>query len=178
MRNAVKTGFFTGIIISAILIGGTYLRRFLPDTFTANLLFLILFFGSIVTTLWLSLNHYCKTSEVKWMSLNITGIISSIIAALLVSFHGFLYSRFKDPAYFDEIMKIPAANWQKRNYISQTFTGEWTWFRTPANYALNNFKDLMIVLFLISVIIAAIYYIRNRNRLPDADHHKNQELIF
>lgn len=178
MRNAVKTGFFTGIFISAILIGGTYLRRLLPDTFTANLLFLTLFFGSIVATLWYSLNYYCKTSAVKWMSLNVTGIISSIIAALLVSFHGFLYSRFKDPGYFDEIMKMPDQGFAKRNDIQQSFMGEWTWFQTPVNYALNNFRDLMVVLFILSLAIAAIFYIRNRNRLPENDHHKNQELIF
>src|SRR4051812_20024089 len=117
MRKAVVTGFFTGIITSAILIGGTYLRRFLPNTFTANLLFLTLFFGSIVTVLWLSLNFYCKSSTVKWKSLAMTGFISSIIAAFLVSIHGFIYSRFTDPAYLDEIMQLSKQKWQRTNDV-------------------------------------------------------------
>lgn len=178
MRKAAITGLFTGIFISAILIGGTYVRRFLPDTFTANLLFLTLFFGSIVATIWLSLNYYSRTSVVKLMSLNITGIISSIIAALLVSIHGFLYSRFRDPGYFDEIMKISKENWHKRTIASESFLGDWTWFQVPANYAFYNFRDLMVVLFLLSITIALIYYLFNRNRMPDHPNSKNQELIF
>jgi hypothetical protein len=115
MRKAIFTGLFTGLIISVILIGGTYLRRFLPHTFTANLMFFIFFFGSIVTVLWLSLNFYCKSSTVKWMSLGTTGVVASLIAALLVSLHGFLYSRFSDPAYLDEIMQVSKAKWQSTN---------------------------------------------------------------
>jgi hypothetical protein len=137
MKKAIMTGFFTGIIISAILICATYVRRFLPDTFTANLFYMSFFFVCIVGVLWSSLNHYCKTSAVKWMTLSLSGIISSIIAAVLV-----------------------------------------TIFRAPLSYALYNFRDLMVVLFLISTTIAAIYYIRNRNRIPDHANSKNQELIF
>jgi hypothetical protein len=85
MRKAAITGFFTGIIISAILIGATYLRRYLPGTLTANVVFRLFFFGSIVAVLWLSLSYYCRKSAVKWMTLGTTGIISSIIAAILVS---------------------------------------------------------------------------------------------
>lgn len=137
MIKAILTGFVTGIIISAILIGATYLRSFLPDTFTANLFSLTFFFCSIAGVLWLSLNFYCKSSEVKWMSLNLTGLISSVIAAILV-----------------------------------------TIFQSPASSALYNFRDLMVVLLLISVTIAAIYYVRNRNRIRGYHHSKNQELIF
>jgi hypothetical protein len=178
MRKAVITGFFTGIIISAILIGGTYLRRFLPNTFTANLLFLTFFFGSIVTVLWLSLNHYCKTSAVKWKSLSITGIISSLIAALLVTLHGLMYSRFTDPAYLDEIMQLSKEKWQNTNNAAESFIGSWTWYQTPMNYALYNFRDLMIGLILISVTIALIYYLLNRKRLPADGNKRNHELIF
>jgi len=85
MKKAVITGFFSGIIISGILICASYVRAWLPDTFTANLFFLTLFFFSIATVLWLSLNYYCRTSEVKWMTLSITGAISSLIAAVIVA---------------------------------------------------------------------------------------------
>jgi len=178
MKKALTTGFFTGITISVILIGGTYLRRFLPDTFTANLLFLILFFGSIVTAIWVSLSCFCKNSAVKLMSMNVTGVISSIIAALLVSIHGFLYSRFKDSGYLDEIMKFSRHGWENKSVSGDSFIGEWTWFQNPANYALYNFRDLMISLFLISIFITIIFYVRHRNRQPDPGNQKNHELIF
>lgn len=178
MRKAVFTGFFTGIIISAILIGGTYIRRFLPDTFTANLLFLTFFFGSIVTVLWLSLNFYCKSSEVKWKSLTITGVFSSVIAAIMVSTHGYLYSRFNGPAYLDEIMQLSKQKWQNTNEVAESFIGNWTWFQTPFNLAMYNFRDLIILLCIISISITMIYYFRNRKRLPNQSHKENHELIF
>lgn len=137
MKKAAITGFFTGIIISAVLICAMYIRPMLPDTFTANLFFMAFFFISIACVLWLSLNYYCKTSEVKWMTLSVTGILSSIIAAILV-----------------------------------------TVFAEPLGYALYNFADLATVLFLVSISIVGIYYVRNRNRIPDHANSKNQELIF
>lgn len=134
MIKAIITGFVTGIIISAILICATYVRSFLPDTFTANLFFVALFFSCIAGVIWLSLNYYCKTSAVKWMSLSVTGLISSAIAAMLV-----------------------------------------TIFQAPADIALYKFRDLASVLFLVTITIVSIFYVRNRNRLPQ---QKNEELIF
>ena len=177
MRKAIVTGLFTGIIISAILIGGTYLRRFLPNTFTANLLFLIIFFGSIVSVLWLSLHHYCKNSAVRWKSLTFTGIISSIIAALLVSIHGFMYSRFSDPAYLDEIMQFSKQKWQRTNAAAESFIGNWNWFRSPFDVALYNFRDLIVLLVIISLIISVVFYFFYRKRHPHRPK-ENHELIF
>ena len=136
MVKAVITGFFTGIVISGILICATFVRNWLPDTFTANLFFMAFFFFSISGVLWLALNYYCRSSEVKWLTLGATGIISSLFAAIIVS-------------------------------ASAGTIG----------YTMYNFLDLAIALFLTSVVIAAIYYVRNRNRALDATH-KNQELIF
>jgi len=178
MRKAVITGLITGVIISALLIGGTYLRRFLPDTFTANLLFLIFFFGSIVTVLWLSLNHYCRNSAVRWMSLSTTGVVASLIAALLVSLHGFMYSRFSDPAYLDEIMQLSKQKWQTTNQAAESFIGSWTWFQTPINSALLNFRDLIVLLFIISIIISVVFYFFNRKRTPNQPGKEDHELIF
>ena len=178
MRKAIITGLFTGLIISMILIGGTYLRRFLPHTFTANLMFLVFFFGSIVTVIWLSLNHYCKRSEVKWMSLSVTGVIASIIAALLVSIHGYMYSRFTDPAYLDEIMQVSKRQWQSTNQAAESFIGDWTWFQSPLNSALYNFRDLIILLFVLSLSITLVYYLVNRKRLPNHKENQDHELIF
>ena len=175
MRKAVITGFFTGVIISGILIGGTYLRRFLPHTFTANLLFLTLFFGSIVSVLWLSLNHSCKNSAVRMKSLSVTGIISSIIAALLVSLHSFMYSRFTDPGYIDEILQFSKAKWQRTNDVAESLIGNWFYAPTPV---WHNFRDLIILLILTSISIAVIYYLLHRNRTPYSNKKENHELIF
>jgi hypothetical protein len=177
MRKAIITGFVTGVIISGILIGGTYLRRFLPHTFTANLLFLTLFFGSIVSVIWLSLNHYCRNSAVRMKSLSVTGIIASIIAALLVSLHSYMYSRFSDPAYVDEIMRFSKAKWQDTNDAAESLIGNWSWFHTQ-NLVWNNFRDLIILLFLTSLSITIIYYLLNKNREPYSKRKKNHELIF
>jgi hypothetical protein len=175
MRKAVITGFFTGVIISGILIGGTYLRRFLPHTFTANLLFLTFFFGSIVSVLWLSLNYYCKNSVVRMKSLSVTGIISSIIAAALVTVHSYMYSRFTDPAYIDEIMQFSKAKWQRTNYVAESLIGNW--FTAPT-LLWHNFRDLIILLILTSISIAVIYYLRHKNKEPYSSKNENHELIF
>ena len=175
MRKAVITGFFTGVIISGILIGGTYLRRFLPHTFTANLLFLTFFFGSIVSVLWLSLNYYCKNTVVRMKSLSVTGIISSIIAALLVTLHSFMYSRFTDPAYITEIMQFSKQKWLKTNDAAESLIGNV--FNAP-DVVWYNFRDLIILLFLTSISIAIIYYLRNKNKLPYSNKKENHELIF
>ena len=68
------------------------------------------------------------------MTLTITGVIASLIAAVLVTF-----------------------------------------FQSPSSVVLYNFLDLMTVLFLTSLTIAALYYMLNRNR---HDHQNNEELIF
>ena len=177
MRKAIITGFVTGVIISGILIGGTYLRRFLPHTFTANLLFLTVFFGSIVSVLWLSLNHYCRNSAVRMKSLSISGIIASIIAAMLVSLHSFMYSRFTDPAYMDEIMQFSKQRWQRTNDAAESLIGNWSLFHAQ-NLVWNNFRDLIILLILTSVSIALIYYLLNRNKEPYSSKQEDHELIF
>jgi hypothetical protein len=178
MRKAILTGLFTGLIISVILIGGTYLRRFLPHTFTANMMFFIFFFGSIVTVLWLSLNFYCKSSTVKWMSLGTTGVVASLIAALLVSLHGFLYSRFSDPAYLDEIMQVSKAKWKSTNAAAENIIGNWTWFQSSFDSALYNFRDLIVLLFVISLSISVIFYLIHRKRTPGDRTSEDHELIF
>ena len=178
MRKALFTGLFTGLIISVILIGGTYLRRFLPHTFTANLMFLLFFFGSIVGVLWLSLNHYSKRSELRWMSLGATGVVASFIAALLVSTHSYLYSRFTDPAYLDEIMQVSKQKWQNTNQAAESIIGSWTWFQTPFDLALYNFRDLTVLLFVLSLSISIIFYLMNRKRSPHHRGNEDHELIF
>ena len=177
MRKAINTGIFAGIIISVFFVGAPYIRAILPDTVTSDILFFTVFFGCIATTLWLSLNYYCKSSAVKWSSLNITSIITSIIAAMMVSIAGFIYTRFIHPGYLGELVKSSGQDLPQKNFSSLD-DGEWTWFKTPVNFALYNFQDIIIVLFLFSLLIAALYYARNRNRLPGQINANHHELIF
>lgn len=174
MKKAIITGLITGVIISGIMIGGTYLRRFLPHTFTANLAFLLAFFGSIVSVLWLSLHYYCKNSVVRMKSLTVTGIISSIMAALLVTLHSIMYSRFSDPAYVDEIMQFSKQRWQKTNAAAESLIGKWF----APNLVWNNFRDLIILLVITTLFIVVIYYLRHRNRMPYSNEKENHELIY
>jgi len=176
MRKAIITGLITGVIISLLLIGGTYLRRYLPDTFTANLLFLIVFVGSIVTVLWLSLNHYCRNSAIKWLSLGATGIIASLIASGLVTMHGFMYSGFYDKAYLTQIMHISKEKWKDTNEAAESIIGGW--FRTPIDSALYNFRDLIVLLMVTSLIISIVFYLFNRKRSPNHNAKEDHELIF
>jgi hypothetical protein len=106
-------------------------------------------------------------------SLSVTGIIASIIAALLVTLHSFMYSRFTDPGYISEIMQFSKQRWQRTNDA----IGSWSWFNTP-NFIWVNFRDLIILLFLTSISIAVIYYLRNKNRMPYSRTKEDHELIF
>ncbi len=176
MKKAIKIGFFTGIIISMVLISATYVRQFLPDTFTANLLFFVLFFAAVVLVLWYSLHLYCKSSAVKWMSLSLTGIISSAIAALLVSVHGYVYGLFDTTPSLGALLQSSTARWEKTNEAAGFLLD--SWFGNPLNYALYHFGNLVLVLFLLSLLIAAVYYLRHRKRSPYHESSKNHELIF
>jgi hypothetical protein len=68
----------------------------------------------------------------------------------------------------------------ERTYSTQNMglQGDWNWFRTPWNFAFNNLQLMLIVLFVISVFIAFVYYSRNRNKVPLHENHNNHELIF
>jgi hypothetical protein len=97
---------------------------------------------------------------------------------MLVSLHGFVYSRFSDPAYLDEIMQVSKQKWDKTNDAAESFIGNWTSFQTPINSAWYNFRDLIVLLVLLSFFITIIYYLRNRKRLPYHNSKENHELIF
>jgi RsiW-degrading membrane proteinase PrsW (M82 family) len=72
------------------------------------------------------------------------------------------------------------ANWLQRNYSAQSITtqGEWVWLKTPWNFAFNNLQVMLLVLFVISMFIAFVYYSRNRNKVPQHESHDNHELIY
>lgn len=105
-------------------------------------------------------------------------MISSLIAALLVSLHGFMYSRFTDPGYINEIMQLSKQKWEKTNDVAESFIGNWTWYQRPIDYAWYNFRDLIVLLFFLSIAITIVFYLMNRKRTPNHGHKENHELIF
>jgi hypothetical protein len=181
MRKAINTGIITGLILTVILVMGTMCRIVLPaDTFGANLTFTIIFVFAITITLWIALTRYSKSIATTWSNLSLVAIITSITTAVLFSTASFIYTRFFSTSYLSDLMEQSRQNWIDRNYSAQTITGqgEWTWYKTPWNFAFNNLQVMLVVLFVISLCIAFVYYSKNRNKVPLHENHNNHELIF
>jgi Protein of unknown function (DUF4199) len=182
MRKAIKTGIVAGLILTIIMILGTVCRILFPATTTvANLTFIIIFVSSITITLWIALTNYSKSAVGNWSSLNLISIVTSVTTAILFSAVSFIYTRYISPAgYLSDLMEHSKQNWLQRNYSGQTLAsqGEWAWYRTPQNFAFNNLQVMLVVLFVISLFVAYVYYSVNRNKIPQHESHHNHELIF
>ncbi len=181
MRKAVNIGITTGLILTVILILGTLCRIFRPaDTTGANLTFTIIFVSAISAVLWIVMEQYSKSNLPTWTNLTIISIMASVTTALLFSTSSFIYTRFFSSGYLSDLMEKSSQNWIERNYSSAGITaqGEWTWYRTPWNFAFNNLQVMLVVLFIISVFVAFLYYTKNRNKLSLHEGHNNHELIF
>jgi hypothetical protein len=181
MRKALNTGLATGIILSLIIIGAGYIQKMLPVASAGNqFVFLALFVGIIALTFWMAMSYYSKSSTVRWGSLNLTGIIASVIATLIVGTAGFLYTRYIDPSYLDTLMDNSQQNWNRLNYEASAIAtqGEWEWFKNPWNFAVYHSQVTIVVLSVVALIITSVYYIRHRKRTPDHESSNNHELIF
>ena len=181
MRKAVNIGITTGLIFTTILILGTMCRRFLPaDTTGANLTFTIIFISAIAIVLLIVMENYSKANLPTWNKLTVISIVASMTTAILFSTASFVYTRFFSSGYLSDLMKRSRQNWIERNYSSDSLAGEgaWTWYKNPWNFAFNNLQVMLVVLFVISVFIAFLYYTRNRNKLSLHEGHNNHELIF
>jgi magnesium-transporting ATPase (P-type) len=181
MRKAINTGIITGLILSIILILGTMCRILLPaDTTGANLTFSIIFVSAIAIVLWIAMEKYCRSNSPSWSNLSVLSIITSITTAVLFSTASFIYTRYFSSGYLSDLMEQSKQNWLDRNYSAQSIAtqGEWTWYKTPWNFAFNNLQVMLVVLFVISLFIAFVYYSKNRNKVPQHESHDNHELIF
>ena len=181
MRKAINTGIITGLILTIILIMGTICRILLPsDTAGANFTFTLMFVSAITITLWIAMSRYSRSLAASWSSLSLVAVITSITTAVLFSTASFIYTRYFSTGYLSDLMAQSKDNWLQRNYSAQTITsqGEWTWFKTPWNFAFNNLQLMLVVLFVISLCIAFVYYSKNRNKIPLHEDHDNHELIF
>ena len=181
MRKAINTGIITGLILTIILILGTMCRILLPaDTTGANLTFTIIFVFAITLTFWVALSRFSRSITPSWSNLSLVAIITSLTTALLFSTASFIYTRFFSTGYLSDLMEQSKQNWLDRSYSAQSLStqGEWTWYKTPWNFAFNNLQVMLVVLFVISLFIAFVYYSKNRNKIPQHENHNNHELIF
>lgn len=181
MRKALVTGMATGVLLFLILIGALYVKQHLPyGNLPTDVIFLIILFGLIAGTLWFSMNYYCRSSAVRWGSLNFTGLTASFIAAMLVSVAGYLYTTYIHPGYLAEVMNASNDKWQSNGYSAAAIAGqlEWAWFDSPLDFALYNFQGIIIVLCITTLVIATVYYVRHRHRISDHNNADNHELIF
>jgi len=181
MRKAVYTGIVTGIILTIILILGTLCRIVLQaDTVVANLTFIIIFIIAIAGTLWIAMERYNRSSITSWSLLNLVAIITSITTALLFSTANFMYSRYFSTGYLSDLVNQSKQDWLQRNYSAQSISsqGEDDLYKTPWNFAFNNLEVMLVVLFVISLLIAFVYYSKNRNKVRLHENHHNHELIF
>ena len=175
MKKAINTAVATGIILSLIFIGGSFVKQILPiDSKMDQIVFAVLFFGVIVLTLWIAMNNYSRSKVVRWGSLNLTGIIASLIAAVIFSITAFLYARYIQPGYLSELTSGSKSVAAEEYALSVSGQG-WNWLKTPLHFAWYNFQEAITVLFIITIVIGSVYYILHRNRVPD---ERNHELIF
>lgn len=181
MRKALTIGIASGIIISIILLGGMYLKQSLPaGNLAVELSFVFVLFALIATTLWVSMNRYSRSAAIQWGSLNFTGLIASLVAALLISIAGFFYTTYIHPGYLSELMDLSQQSWKENEFSASSIAAQvhWSWFDTPLDFALYNFQSIVVVLFVLTILIATLYYVLNRNRISGHDNANNHELIF
>lgn len=181
MRKAVNTGIITGLILTVFMILGTVCRKLFPaNTTGANLIFTIAFIAAIAIILWIAMERYSRFTSHSWTSLGVISIFTSITAAILFSTASFIYGRFFSSTYLSQLVAQAKQRWVEREYSTQSVTGsgEWTWYRTPWNFAFNNLQAMLVVLFVISLCIAFVYYSKNRHKINLHEGHNNHELIF
>ena len=181
MRKAINTGIITGLILTVVLSLGILCRILIPaDTRGANLTFTIIFITAITITLWISMERYTRSGSPTWTSLSLISIITTISTAFLFSTASFIFTRYFPSRYLSDLMEASKQNWLERGYSAQSIAGqgEWTWYKTPWNFAFNNLQVMLVVLFVISLCIAVIYYTKNRNKVAQHENHNNHELIF
>ena len=181
MRKAINTGIVTGVILTVIMILGTVCRKLFPaNTTGANLIFTIVFVAAIAIILWVAMERYSRFTSLSWTSLGIISIFTSITAAVLFSTASLIYARFFSSTYLSQLIAQAKQRWVEREFSAQSITGqgELNWHRTPWNFAFNNLQMMLIVLFVISLCIAFVYYSKNRSKINLHEGHNNHELIF
>ncbi len=176
MKRAMTIGLATGVILSLIFIGAGLLRHSVPDTTIAQQLFFYgLFLLMTFSVFWISLNYFTRSTSARWGILNVCGLTSSVVAAVIFSVTTYFYTQYIDTTYLPQLMQQAQQNYSSASVFKQ---GEWTWFKSPYNFALSNFQTSIVLLGIISLLTSSVYYLMNRNRPDEPVHHRNHELIY
>ena len=110
-------------------------------------------------------------------------IVTSVTTALLFSGASLILRSTKviPDRYLSRLMPADReSNWLDQTYSAQGLSSQAdsTWLGTPWNFAFNNLQLMLLVLFVISLCIAFVYYSRNRHKSELHENHNNHELIF
>ena len=181
MRKAITTGIMTGIILTIILILGTLCRILFPaNTMGANLTFILIFVFAIIMVLWVALKKFNRSTSTNWTQLNAVAVITSVTTALLFGAASFIYTKYVPAGYLSDLMEQSKQKLLGSNYSAQSISPqvELAWYQAPLNFAFNNLQVMLVVLFVLSIITAYVYYSRNRESISQHESHNNQELIF
>ena len=178
MKKAVKVGIASGIIISIIFIAGSLIRKSIPQvSFENRGVYLFVIVGLVALVFWTSMRYYSRSGNVKWGKLNLTGMIASFIAAITFSTAGFFYTRYVDPGYLSGMVDNSQKNWLSPSaFAGYVGNADLAFLSSPTSLAWNNFQDMLIGLVGIALITATVFYVLNKNKLPE--HHDHHGLIF
>ena len=169
-------GFFLSIILTSLMLMSAVVPQ---NTIFSNVTFTAIFLTVIVYILWKAISKNLRNNRINWHHLILTSLTCSIIAAFFFSAFSFIYARDISPGYLQELLQQAKVLWIDKNYTADALAtqGEWTWLKTPINFAVNNFKVLMLVLAVFSVILSTTFYFRYKNNHPYNNAHDPQ-LIF
>lgn len=179
MRNAITRGIMPGFLLSIILTSLMLMSAVVPhNTRFSNIAFTAIFLSAIVFILWKTIARIRRNEKLSFMQLLITGLSTSVIAAICFSAFSFIYARDISPGYLHQLLEQSKIAWVDKNYSAASVQGTWSWFKTPFNFAVSNFKVLMAVFVFFSVVLSSIFYLRNRNNHPYKEYAQDPQLIF
>ena len=180
MRNAITRGIMPGFLLSIILTSLMLMSAVVPhNTRFSNIAFTAIFLSAIVYILWRAIARMQRNQKLNYVQLMATGLSTSVIAAICFSAFSFIYARDISPGYLHQLLEQSKLLWVDRNYSTAAVAGgDWTWFKTPFNFAVSNFKVLMAVFVFFSFVLSSIFYLRNRNNHPYKEYAQDPQLIF
>lgn len=179
MRNAITRGIMPGFLLSIILTSLMLMSAVVPhNTRFSNIAFTAIFLSAIVFMLWKTIARIQRNQKVNFVQLMMTGLSTSVIAAVCFSAFSFIYARDISPGYLHQLLEQSKIAWVDKNYSAASFQGDWAWFKTPFNFAVSNFKVLMAVFVFFSFVLSTIFYFRNRNNHPYKEYAQDPQLIF
>jgi len=176
MRKAVSVGIITGIFLSVVLIAGVYLMTTVQfKSIPVNLMVIPVIVSVATIALLIAMKQYNRNTEHDgWKKYMLTGSIATLTTAAIFSAASYIHTRFIDRGFLSQLMERSRQNLLPQNSSAQ---GE-NWFKTPFDFALNNFGMMLIVLFIITLLVSSIYHTVRKNRLHKLKYNSHPELIY